>query len=192
MAPEPVTRTFLSHTPEATAALGEALGRAAPAGLVLALSGDLGSGKTTLVAGLARGLGVVERASSPTFTLMQEHRGRLPFFHFDAWMAGREALFLEGGGAEYLTGEGVAAVEWAERVLEHLPVPRLDLTLAHRSPEVRWLRLELVRAPAGEAGGTLESALEGLLRDLEPPQGLEELSDTAGEPGPGSPVGGEA
>ena len=168
MAAEPAPRRFLSRSVEATERLGEDLGRGLVPGSVVALEGDLGSGKTALVRGLARGLGAEDEARSPTFTLMQEHAGRIPFFHFDAWMAGREALFLEGGGAEYLTGEGVAAVEWAERVEPFLPRPRIIARLAHRGPAEREIAVHVLAAEVGASRGpqALEAALQRAVAGL--------------------------
>jgi len=126
----------------------------------------LGAGKTTFMRGLAVGLGVEEPVSSPTYTLMHQYEGRLTLYHFDAWMEGRERAFLEGGGAEELTGEGVSAVEWAEKVAEYLPHPRLAVRLTHRSPQERGLELRVV----GDS-----NLLEGLLRGLKLPSGIEEV-----------------
>ena len=156
-------RAWLSDSVEATEALGEALGAAAPAGLLIVLEGELGTGKTTLVRGLARGLGITSPVTSPTFTLMNDYRGegRLALHHFDAWMEGRERSFLADGGAEVIGSEGVCAVEWGERVEEQLPEPRLHVYLAHRGLEARLLQLAVV----GEGPGA--DALEQLLRTLE-------------------------
>ena len=140
-------RVFESRSAEATERLGCELGSALDAGAVVALHGELGAGKTCLVRGLARGLGVTQRVSSPTFTLLHQYDGRLPLYHFDAWMEGRERAFLEGGGAEWLSGTGVAVVEWAARVADWLPLPRLEVFLEHLGPEERLIRL--VREPGG-------------------------------------------
>ncbi len=152
---------LVSSSPERTEHLGRVLGEGLVPGSVVSLRGDLGSGKTTFVRGLALGLDVVEPVTSPTFTLMHEYAGRLPCYHFDAWMSGREALFLEGGGAEYLGGDGVAIVEWSDRVESWLPRPRLEVRLGHRSPEERSLALGLLgRGESGDREGTrLEAAL---------------------------------
>jgi tRNA threonylcarbamoyladenosine biosynthesis protein TsaE len=143
MAPEEA-RVLVSPSPASTEALGEELGRALGPGALLALVGELGSGKTTLVRGLARGLGVEEGVHSPTFTRMRELPGRVPLYHFDAWRAGSEALFEEA--AEFLAGTGVAVIEWADRVEAWLPRPRLEIRLAHRGPEERTLELVLIVA----------------------------------------------
>src|SRR6185436_5565254 len=113
-------------------------GSALVPGALVALIGELGSGKTTLVRGLARGLEVREAVVSPTFTRMRVLPGRLALYHFDAWRDGAPELFEEG--AEFLAGDGVAVVEWADRVAPHLPRPRLELCLAHAGPEARTLR----------------------------------------------------
>ncbi len=173
MAANPAPRVFESRADEATEAFGEALGRHLAPGCVVALIGELGAGKTVLVRGIARGLGVAAPVTSPTFVLMQQHEGRWPLYHFDAWMSGREALFLEGGGAEFLGGDGVAVVEWADRVEPWLPLPRLEVRLEHRSPSTRRLRLSLL-ADEGRPG-PLQAPLEAALAAPGPLPGLDEV-----------------
>lgn len=108
--------TFISHSEEATAALGESWGRDATSGLVIALSGDLGAGKTQLAKGIARGLGVTDRVHSPTFTLVNEYGGgRLPLFHVDLYRLGTPEQIVAAGLEEYFHPNGVAVIEWAER-----------------------------------------------------------------------------
>lgn len=109
--------TYISHSPAETEALGERWGRAARSGLVLALSGDLGAGKTQLVKGLARGLGVTARVHSPTFTLVNEYGGgRLRLFHLDLYRLETPAQIRSAGVGEFLQPDGVAVIEWAERL----------------------------------------------------------------------------
>jgi tRNA threonylcarbamoyladenosine biosynthesis protein TsaE len=164
-------RVLVSHSPEATEALGEALGRLARPGLLLTLDGDLGAGKTCFVRGLARGLEVLEPVSSPTFALMNEYEGRLPLLHCDAWMEGRERAFLADGGVERLSGGAVGVVEWGERVADQLPGPHLFVRLAHRGGG------ELASTRRCELGVSApDAALEALLGGLELPPGLEEES----------------
>ena len=107
---------FISQGPADTELLGERWGRAAAHGLVIALSGDLGAGKTQLVKGLARGLGVTARVHSPTFTLVNEYGGgRLKLFHLDLYRLETQAQILSAGVEEFLSPDGVAVIEWAER-----------------------------------------------------------------------------
>ena len=115
---------FISHSPAETEALGEAFGRVAERGLLLALSGDLGAGKTQLVKGIARGLGATARVHSPTFTLVNEYGGgRLKLFHLDLYRLETPAQILSAGIEEYLSPDGVAVIEWAERIYDlRLPV----------------------------------------------------------------------
>ncbi|MEI6077277.1 MAG: tRNA (adenosine(37)-N6)-threonylcarbamoyltransferase complex ATPase subunit type 1 TsaE [Verrucomicrobiota bacterium] len=109
--------TFISHSPAETEALGECLGRKASRGMVFALSGDLGAGKTQFVRGLARGLGVTGRVHSPTFTLVNEYGGgRLPLFHLDLYRLETAEQLWSAGIEEYLTPGGVSVIEWSERL----------------------------------------------------------------------------
>ena len=119
--------TFISHSPAETEALGEKLGRAAQSGFVFALSGDLGAGKTQLVKGIARGLGVTARVHSPTFTLVNEYGGgRLKLFHLDLYRLETPAQILSAGVEEFLVPDGVAVIEWAERIADcRLPIADL-------------------------------------------------------------------
>lgn len=162
-------RAWISRDVEATEALGAAIGRAAIPGLVIALDGELGAGKTCFVRGLARGLDVQDEVSSPTYALMASHAGRLPLHHFDAWMEGRERAFLADGGAEWLDGASVAAVEWASRVTGSLPAERLEIHLAHAGPEERRVRA-IVR---GE--GERAVRLARILDELPAIPGLDEV-----------------
>src|SRR4051794_23276535 len=109
--------TSISHSPAETEVLGEAWGREAQRGLVIALSGDLGAGKTQLVKGIARGLGITTRVHSPTFTLVNVYNGgRLTLFHLDLYRLETQAQILSAGTEEYLRPDGVAVIEWAERM----------------------------------------------------------------------------
>lgn len=109
--------TFTSHSPDETAALGEQWGRAAAPGWVIGLSGDLGAGKTQLVKGLARGLGITARVHSPTFALVNEYPGgRLPLAHLDLYRLDTPEQIHGAGLDEYFRNpSGVVVVEWCER-----------------------------------------------------------------------------
>jgi len=125
---------FISHSPAETAALGEHWGRHAYRGCVIALSGELGAGKTQFVKGLARGLAVSGRVHSPTFTLVNEYRGgRLPLFHLDLYRLETPAQIWSAGIEDYLQPEGVSVIEWADRLadsgyaLDHLKHVRMEI-----------------------------------------------------------------
>jgi tRNA threonylcarbamoyladenosine biosynthesis protein TsaE len=112
-----VTNTFTTRSEAETAAVGRDLARTLDAGAVVLLSGDLGAGKTAFVRGLAEGLGVDPAdVSSPTFTLVQEYRrGRLPLFHADLYRL-NDAREIEDLGLDEIAGDGVLAIEWAEKL----------------------------------------------------------------------------
>lgn len=110
---------FYSHSPSDTESLGERFGRAAQSGWVLALSGNLGAGKTQFVKGLARGLGCASRVHSPTFTLVNEYEcGRLRLFHLDLYRLETAEQIFSAGIEEFLSPDGVSVIEWAERIGE--------------------------------------------------------------------------
>ncbi len=108
---------FLTHSREETEALGARLARALAGGRVVAFTGDLGAGKTAFVSGMARELGVEERVTSPTFTIVNEYEGgRLPLFHFDMYRLDSADELFHIGWEDYLARGGVCAVEWSENV----------------------------------------------------------------------------
>jgi tRNA threonylcarbamoyladenosine biosynthesis protein TsaE len=120
---------YLSHSAGETESLGESWGAQVQRGWVIGLSGDLGAGKTQLVKGLARGLGVRERIQSPTFALVREHGGgRLPLFHLDLYRLETVEQIVGAGLEEYLYNPpGVTVVEWAERWPQYVPGPQAIL-----------------------------------------------------------------
>ncbi len=132
-----------SHSTEQTLALGRALGAAAEPGLVLALVGPLGAGKTQLVRGIAEGLGVADSrlVSSPSFVLIQQYSGRLPIYHFDTYRLTQPDQFASLGPEEYFEAGGVSIVEWADRVAGLLPEDRLGVRIDVHSPTERRLAL---------------------------------------------------
>src|SRR5664279_481247 len=131
----------ISHSPAETAALGEQWGRAAASGLVIGLCGDLGAGKTQLVKGLARGLGIVERVHSPTFALVNIYNGgRLTLFHLDLYRLDTREQIVAAGLEEYLKPAGMTVIEWAERWFGKVPSPEPPVgshqssVISHQSP----------------------------------------------------------
>ena len=110
---------FVTHSPEQTEQVGEALGRILTPGTILAYRGDLGAGKTAFTRGLARGLGYREPVTSPTYTIVNEYLGgRLPLFHFDMYRLRSSEELWDIGWEDYLERGGVCAVEWSENVKE--------------------------------------------------------------------------
>jgi len=159
MSKKAVSLQFISHSPEQTQYLGKYLGKLVQAGDAFLLTGNLGSGKTCLTQGIAWGLGVEEYAFSPSFVLVREYHGRLPLYHIDLYRLDQLeeilALMLE----EYLYGEGLCVIEWAEKGIDVMPKEHLLIKLAYVSPTERSLDLE----PAGEH---YEQLVESLKEEL--------------------------
>ena len=118
-----------TNNPEATEALGEKLGREARAGQIYCLSGDLGVGKTVFTKGFAKGLGITEHVTSPTFAIVNEYEGRLPLYHFDVYRIGDVEEMNEIGYEDCFYGEGVCLIEWAELIRDILPEKRIEITI---------------------------------------------------------------
>jgi tRNA threonylcarbamoyladenosine biosynthesis protein TsaE len=112
---------YMTHSPEETEALGQALGQTLKGGEIIAYTGDLGAGKTAFTRGLARGLGITMQVTSPTYTLVNEYSGgRLELFHFDMYRLGSSEELFDIGWDDYLLRGGVCAVEWSENVADAL------------------------------------------------------------------------
>ena len=127
----------ITHSPEQTESVGAALAEHIKPGTVIAYRGDLGAGKTAFTRGLARGLGVKEPVTSPTYTLVNEYlSGRLPLFHFDMYRLGSADELFDIGWEDYLERGGVCAVEWSETVEEALENP-LTVTIEKLGEDAR-------------------------------------------------------
>jgi len=152
---------FDSTAPAQTRALGAALGRCLHAGHGLALSGELGAGKTVFVQGLAVGLGVEDPSEvrSPTYLLLVEHPGPIPLLHMDAYFAQRGLDFLADGGAAYSAETGVLAVEWAEKLGGELPDTFLRVAIQH----VDETRRSVVLSGCADVWGRILAELEELV-----------------------------
>lgn len=119
-----------TRSPEQTFEIGVRLGRKAKPGQVYTLTGDLGVGKTVFTQGFAKGLGIEEPVSSPTFTIVQVYEeGRLPFYHFDVYRIGDVEEMEEIGYEDYVMGEGVCLIEWANLIEEILPEKRTEIVI---------------------------------------------------------------
>ena len=124
--------TFISNSPDETEAIGRRLAEHIGAGSVLALKGDLGSGKTSFVKGLVAGLGASAGVTSPTFTILHEYQGgRLPVYHFDFFRL-EDRQSVQGLGLDhYFFGDGLSVIEWADRFPEFIP------------EQARWILFEI-------------------------------------------------
>ena len=110
---------FITHSPEETEKVGQALGAVLTPGTILAYEGDLGAGKTAFTRGLARGLGAKDTVTSPTYTIVNEYlSGRMPLFHFDMYRLASSDDLWDIGWDDYLERGGVCAVEWSENVAD--------------------------------------------------------------------------
>ncbi len=125
------TLTLQTHCEEQTVALGHRLGALSQAGDLFLLSGELGTGKTCLVRGIAAGLGVSVRAFSPSFVLVRQYPGRLLLYHMDFYRLDQLAEIADLGLEDYLYSDGVCAIEWAERAQGLLPDEHLRFALRY-------------------------------------------------------------
>lgn len=122
--------TIDSNSARETLELGKKMGEQAVPGTVYTLTGELGTGKTVFTQGFAEGLGILEPVSSPTFTILQEYdSGRLPFYHFDVYRISDVEEMEEIGYEDYIYGEGVCLIEWADLIEELLPGQRCRIVI---------------------------------------------------------------
>jgi tRNA threonylcarbamoyladenosine biosynthesis protein TsaE len=131
-------------SPDETAELADKLGKLMKPNDVITLTGDLGTGKTTFTKGLAKALGVTRTVNSPTFTIMKEYEGYLPFYHMDAYRIADEMEDL--GLDEYFENNGVTVIEWPKMIAEQLPEKRLDILIEYTGEEKRVFRFQ----PSGD------------------------------------------
>ncbi len=142
--------TFETDSEKATILLGERLAGFLKPGGVVAFYGELGSGKTTIIKGFARGLGVRETVKSPSFVIVTEYKGRIPVYHIDLYRIANPDEFVEIGIESYLQGNGVCLIEWAEKAESLLPdnTVRIHLSVipTGRKIEIDNLAPEIVQA----------------------------------------------
>jgi tRNA threonylcarbamoyladenosine biosynthesis protein TsaE len=138
-----------SRSPDATVRLGHQIGTALEGGEVVALYGDIGTGKTTLVRGMAAGIGAPPQAvTSPTFVLIHEYRGRLRLAHADLYRITDPDELRHTGLIDYFDGSTVVVIEWAERAGDTLPSDRLQIRLSHEAPSVRHIVMSALGSDA--------------------------------------------
>ena len=129
---------YRTDSAEQTEALGQKLGATLTPGSVVAFRGGLGMGKTAFTRGLARGLGCMGRVTSPTFTIVNEYRGKIPLFHFDMYRLSSSDALFDIGWEDYLDRGGVCAVEWSENVSDALPEGTVFVTIARHETRDDW------------------------------------------------------
>ncbi|MDR1325037.1 MAG: tRNA (adenosine(37)-N6)-threonylcarbamoyltransferase complex ATPase subunit type 1 TsaE [Treponema sp.] len=122
--------SVVSSSPEETIAAGERIAALLHTGSVVALRGGLGVGKTWLTKGIARGLGVTEEVTSPTYTIISEYEGCLPLYHIDAYRLRGNDDFAALGADDALYGNGVTVIEWSERIVESIPDNALTIEIS--------------------------------------------------------------
>ena len=131
-----------THNHEETLAFGERFGRLLQGGDIVLLFGELGAGKTTLTQGICRGLGIKEKyIRSPTFTLINEYQGNYPVYHIDLYRIEGDLEAWDIGIDEYLSGNGISVIEWADRAPKIYPEDRLIVRLESGSDTVRHFRI---------------------------------------------------
>lgn len=138
---------ILSKSTDQTIKVGERLAKHLRKGDILCLQGELGSGKTTLIKGIAKGLKIAPaKVNSPTFVLMNAYEGRLPLYHFDLYRLEGAREISSIGYEEFLHGDGVSVVEWAERLGELVPREYLRIELSHKGENGRSVKFSAVGA----------------------------------------------
>lgn len=130
-APGIMMKKTISRNEKDTCRFGQEFARQLASGTVVALYGEMGSGKTTFVRGVSRGLGCRQQISSPTFTLINEYEAEIPIYHFDFYRISHLREAWELGYEDYFNKKGICLIEWPERVLELLPPRRIDVYFEH-------------------------------------------------------------
>ena len=135
--------TYISKSEQETERIGSEFAASLPGGTVVAMYGDLGAGKTAFVRGMARGMGLDCRVSSPTFTIVNEYLGQRELIHFDMYRLSDADELFDIGWEDYLDRGGVCAVEWSERVLDALPPDTLFVRLSRCPENENWRQIEI-------------------------------------------------
>ena len=151
---------FRTDSADDTAELGRKLGSMLQRGDNVCLIGDLGSGKTAFTGGLAKGLGISGYITSPTFTIVKEYEGRLPLYHFDVYRISDVDEMLDTGYYEYIDGDGVTVIEWADLIKEILPSERIEVHI-EKNDQVRSDSRTITIRFIGERTAEYERRLAG-------------------------------
>lgn len=140
---------LVSNSPNDTERIGEEIGKNLNSKDVICLSGDLGVGKTLLVKGIAKGIDITEHITSPTFTIMNEYNGKYILYHFDVYRVNSEDDLYDIGFEEYVYGDGISIIEWAELVKEALPDDKLWIEIC-KEPNKDDNYREIIITPYGQ------------------------------------------
>ncbi len=132
---------FRSESPQDTFSLGQRIASFLTAGSVVALQGELGSGKTYLVKGIAKGLGITETITSPTYTIISEYRSSPVLYHIDAYRLLNDEDFENLGGTEIINSGGISLIEWSERIPKSLPRELITIILKITGPVSRLIKI---------------------------------------------------
>lgn len=134
-------KSFVSKSVAETMRFGEKLGRTLRGGDIIALCGELGSGKTILTKGIAKGLGVKSSkyVNSPSFVIIKEYKGHLPLYHFDVYRLRDVSEFSTVGYTEYFYGKGVSVIEWADKITAILPKDFLKVDMSVKKEKERGI-----------------------------------------------------
>ena len=149
-------RSFKTESPIETRALGEKIGKTLKRGDVIALIGDLGTGKTCLTQGIARGVGIASDAvvNSPSYILINEYNGSIPIYHIDLYRLEDSAEIAELGLSEYIDGDGICIIEWAERMADALPdsaiIIRITLVETDTTSDANETHAPMLQSPKDE------------------------------------------
>lgn len=133
---------FNCRTAKDTQSLGARLGKVLKPGMVVSLTGPLGAGKTVLVKGVAKALGIKENIVSPTFTLVQEYSGSMSMLHLDLYRISGCEEFEQMGGEDFLYPHGVAFIEWSEKIAEMMPADTIYITLTIKDDHSRDVEIK--------------------------------------------------
>ncbi|HMA62739.1 MAG TPA: tRNA (adenosine(37)-N6)-threonylcarbamoyltransferase complex ATPase subunit type 1 TsaE [bacterium] len=131
-------KRIVTNSEQKTISLGHNFSRLLKKGDVLALRGDLAAGKTTLIKGICKGLGVTQDVESPTFTLINEYSGHLPVYHIDCYREHSIRGWIDIGIEEYLYSDGITFIEWASMIEELLPQDRIDINIEQNFDDQNW------------------------------------------------------
>ena len=133
-----------THSPEETQTIGKQIGASLKTGDVIALVGDLGAGKTCLTQGIARGIGIAshEVVNSPSYTLINEYMGEIPIYHIDLYRLKHHGEIIDLGLEEFLEGNGICIIEWADRMSNLLPANHIQITMTWVDESTRIIELQ--------------------------------------------------